>query len=121
MEAAIVLPIIVLVIITVVLIIMFFYSQIKDQSQMHIFLRARAAQLTEQTIYLNDVSWDGSVDTKKQVWGGYVYGKGYLIMSNQGVLDKKGTYVEEGTCHVVDSTKYVRYCTLIKGKFINEK
>ncbi|MBQ0078652.1 MAG: hypothetical protein KBS66_02005 [Eubacterium sp.] len=121
MEAAIVLPIIIMVIITVVLIVMFFYSQVQRQCEMHIFLRANAANITGKTVYLDDVSWDGSIHSKEQLFGGYVYGKGYLIMEDKGILFSKGTYTQEGTSHVTDGVKYVRYLRLVKGAFVDEE
>lgn len=119
MEAAIVLPMIILVTVTAVLIIMFFYTQMVEQSRLHITLRSEAGMLTEQTVYHHvEPMLDGAgaeIYTKKSAMGGSVYGKKYLVMANKGILDKKGTFPVEGSCYATDGAEYVRYCNLVKG------
>lgn len=119
MEAAIVLPVIVVTVITVVLIIMFFYSQMTERSKMHVAMRREAGAATGKTIYdderYRDVESDAELYVKNTVTGSSVYGKKYLIMAHRGILEKKGTFVVEGTCSGTDGAQYVRYCSFIKG------
>lgn len=115
-EASVVLPIIILVTITIVLIIMFFYSQMAEQSRMHVFLRCEAGVLSEKNFYVHDANWDGEMHSKKGLTEFEIYGKKYLIMDNKGMLSKKGVFIIEDRCRKVDGAKYVRYCNFIKGK-----
>ena len=101
MEASIVLPVLIFAVITVVLIIMFFYSQMTEQSRMHIAMRHEAGH--------------AEIYTKKTVTGSRAYGKKYLIMDHRGILEKKGTFVLEGTCSSIDGARYVRYCSFVRG------
>ena len=119
MEASIVLPVLIFAVITVVLIIMFFYSQMTEQSRMHIAMRHEAGLATGKTLYAGpddggNIS-DAEIYTKKTVTGSRAYGKKYLIMDHRGILEKKGTFVVEGTCSSIDGTRYVRYCSFVKG------
>lgn len=119
MEAAVVLPVLILAVITSILIIMFFFSQMTEKCRLHMALRNEAGMMSGQTVYMGesrDVSdTDAEIYTSKGITGGTVYGKKYLIMEHQGILEKKGTFVVEGSCHSVDGTDYVRYSRFVKG------
>lgn len=119
MEAAVVFPVIILAVITVVLVVMFFYSQMSERCNIHVFLRAEAGKLTEQTIYLTPPEADSLSDvsfyTDKKAIGGEVYGKKYLVMPHGGLLRQKGTFTIEACCHAVDGCGYVRYWNLVRG------
>lgn len=119
MEASIVLPVLIFVVITVVLIIMFFYSQMTEQSRMHIAMRHEAGLASGKTVYTSpddgESISDAEIYTKKTVTGSRAYGKKYLIMEHRGILEKKGTFVLEGTCSSIDGARYVRYCSFVKG------
>ena len=116
MEASIVLPMIILTVITVVLIIMFFYSQVTEQSRLHIALRSEAGaaagndaggageSISEAEIYVDE----GAVTSE-------AYGKKYLLMKNSGILDGKKTFTVEGSWSAVDGAAYVRYMNFVKG------
>lgn len=118
-EAAVVLPVIMLAVITSVLIIMFFYMQMAEQCKLHNVLRAEAGRVTEKTIYTsgasNDMS-DAAMHIDKNIIGGKVTGRKYLVMDHKGILDKKGTFTLEGHCYVVDGTSYVRVSSIIREK-----
>ena len=118
MEAAIVLPVIILTVITAVLIIMFFYSQMTERSRMHIAMRREAGLATGKTFYIDegrrDADTEAEIYAEKTITGSKVYGKKYLIMSHRGLLEKKGTFVMEGTCSGTDGAQYVRYCNFVK-------
>ena len=119
MEASIVLPVIIFTVITAVLIIMFFYSQMTERSRLHTALRSEAGLMTEQTIYSDPAllpdDTDAEIYQDDSLTGGQIYGKKYLVMSRQGILEKKGVFIIEGRCYAVDGPEYVRYCTLVKG------
>ncbi len=115
MEASVVLPILIFAVITVVLIIMFFYSQMTQQSQMHIALRQEAGAKTDTMMSEQSIDWDGEVHTKKGAAGVTVTGKKYLVMDHRGILSKKGTFTVKGTCSGIDAVQYVRYCSLVRG------
>ena len=63
-EAAIVLPMVILSVITVVLIVMFFYSQVTEQSRMHITLRGEAGAATGRTSYTEEARRRGTSTEK---------------------------------------------------------
>lgn len=119
MEAAIVLPFIMLATITSILIIMFFYSQMTEQSKLHVALRHEAGRMTEQTRYLHGGALQTEVDAElyrdEGAFGGKVYGKKYLVMSHKGILNRKGTFTVEGESYGTDGAEYVRYWNLVKG------
>lgn len=119
MEASIVLPVLIFAVITVVLIIMFFYSQMTEQSRMHIAMRHEAGLAAGKTVYTGpddgESISDAEIYTKKTVTGSRAYGKKYLIMDHRGILEKKGTFVLEGTCSSIDGARYVRYCSFVRG------
>lgn len=119
MEAAVVLPVLILAVITSILIIMFFFSQMTEKCRLHMALRNEAGMMSGQTVYMGEsrdaADTDAEIYTSKGITGGTVYGKKYLIMEHQGILEKKGTFVVEGSCHSVDGTDYVRYSRFVKG------
>lgn len=115
LEASIVMPIIILAVVTAVLIIMFFYSQMTEQAKMHLALRMEAGETAETTYTAYDPEWDGEVYIKKNAAGAELYGKKYIVMGNRGLLKKKGIFVVEDKCAAVDASRYVRYCSLVKG------
>ncbi len=116
MEAAIVMPILILAVITSVMIIIFFYREMREQSLMHTALMNEAAVLIQGEYFTADEgSWDGSVDLKKSIDGGTVFGKKYLLMDNKGILAEKGTFTLEDRYVFVDGPDYVRYCSLLDG------
>lgn len=113
-----VLPAIIVTVITVVLIIMFFYSQMTEQSRMHMELRRQAGIACENTFYeetMEEKLSDAEIYTKRTATGVRAYGKRYLIMKYQGILEKKGTFVIVGTWNGIDGSGYVRYCDFIRG------
>lgn len=118
-EAAVVFPAIITVTVTAVLIIMFFYSQMTEQSRLHMALREHAGLLAGNTKYIGDENLTGENDaeiySKKTAFGGTVYGKKYMVMKHKGVLEEKGIFVIEGNCHVCQGVDYVRYCNILKG------
>lgn len=115
LEASIVMPVIIVAVVTVVLIIMFFYSQMTEQAKMHMALRMEAGIASETTYTAYDPEWDGEIYIKKNAAGAELYGKKYVVMSNRGLLEKKGIFVVEDKCVAVDAPRYVRYCSLVKG------
>jgi len=119
MEASLVLPVIILTVITAVLIIMFFYSQMTERSRLHTALRSEAGLMSEQTVYAEPAllpdDTDAEIYQDDSLAGGQIYGKKYLIMSHQGILEKKGVFIIEGRCYAIDGPEYVRYCMLVKG------
>ena len=118
-EAAVVLPVIIMVVITAVLIIMFFYSQMTEQSRLHMAVRKQAGMMSGDTLYLNDKVFsnlhEAEIYTEVTPLGGSVYGRKNLIMKNKGSLYKKGTFVVEGSCYEIDGPSYIRYSSAIKG------
>lgn len=118
-EAAVILPVIILVTITSMMIVMFFYNQMIVRSQLHIALRNEAGVISGQTMYVDaggDIS-DIEFEThcEKGLLGGTVYGKKYLIMEHEGILNKKGTFTATGENHIIDGPDYVRYRQLVEG------
>ncbi len=120
MEAAIVLPVIILTVITVILVLMFFYSQALSQSRMHLEMRAEAGRVTGKTIYRYDSYGReqnvGELYSEESLTGSKVYGKKYVMMQHRGILEKKGVFIIQGTCHGTDGAKYVRYHDFAKGQ-----
>ena len=98
-EAAVVLPVIMLSVITAILIIMFFYTQMTEQCRLHEALRAEARTMTD-----------------KNVIGGEVTGKKYLVMEHSGILRRKGTFVLESHCYAIDGPSYVRASSIVRGE-----
>ena len=111
MEAAIVLPIIILVTITSILIIMFFFYQMTERCRLHVALRYEAGMLMEESSDIDGsdmMGTDAEIYYDKKLINSRVYGKKYLIMNHKGVLDKKGTFIVEGSCYATDGARYVR-------------
>ena len=114
-EAALVMPIMILAVITSVMIIIFFYREMSEQSLMHTALMNEAAVSVQGSYFiLEEESWDGSIDLKRSLTGGSIYGKKYIVMDNKGILTKKGTFTLEDKYVFIDGTDYVRYCDLLK-------
>lgn len=120
MEAAIVLPVVILTVTTVILILMFFCCQVINQSRMHLEMRAEAGEITGKTVYRNDfydIKQNGyELYSEEGLTGSRVYGKKYVMMQHRGILEKKGVFAIQGTCHGTDGAKYVRYHDFIKGQ-----
>ena len=123
-EAAIVLPMVILSVIRVVLIVMFFYSQVTEQSRMHIALRGEAGAATGRTSYTEGGPTKGDFDGEIYVDEGLVecraYGKKYLMMEERGLLSEKKAFIVEGSWTAIDGPGYVRYMEFVKERG-NEK
>ena len=118
-EAAVVLPVIMLSVITAILIIMFFYTQMTEQCRLHEVLRAEAGRMTDKTICLSKIAYDTSdvaLYSDKNVIGGEVTGKKYLVMEHSGILRRKGTFVLESHCYAIDGPSYVRASSIVRGE-----
>ena len=120
MEAAVVLPVLMMAVITAVLIIMFFYSQMTEQSRMHVALRQEAGKITEQTVYLHESGYDGELTYRKTLQGGTVQGSKKLLMEHRGILLRNGSFMITGRAYAPDGPDYVRFCNFMKGMQQNE-
>lgn len=118
-EAAIVLPMVILSVITVVLIVMFFYSQVTEQSRMHIALRGEAGAATGRTSYTKG-DFAGEIYVDEGLVECRAYGKKYLMMEERGLLSEKKAFIVEGSWTAIDGPGYVRYMDFVKERG-NEK
>ena len=120
MEAAVVLPMVILSVITVVLIMMFFYTQVTEQSRMHIALRGEAGAAAGRTSYVDAKQAAERFKGEIYVDAGLVeyqaYGKKYLMMEDRGLLTRRKAFIIEGSWTAVDGPGYVRYVDLVKGR-----
>lgn len=116
MEAAIVLPVIIFAVITVVLIIMFFYSNVTEQSMLHMALRKEAGLSVEKSLPVNDVECEAEYHIERKAAGAEAFGKKYIVMPYKGILAKKGAKAIEGSIFSPNAPRYVRYCNLVKDR-----
>ena len=123
-EASIVLPMVVLAVITVMLIVMFFYSQVTEQSRLHIALRSEAGKASGKTLCIHagtgsEIS-DAEIYVDEGIAENKAYGKKYLIMKNRGLLNERKTFTVDGSWTYVDGVSYIRYTDIVRSSG-NEK
>lgn len=115
-EAAVLFPIIIVTSITIVLIVMFFYSQMKEQMDMHGAIRYEMSVATGKTRGFNISDYGGEIKTQKTIYGDQILAKNTIGMDFRGILREKEKYVLEDQGYSVKGVEYVRTLNLLKGK-----
>ena len=106
-EAAVVLPIIILAVITVILIVMFFYEASVSQSQMHMYLRSEAGNIS-QRMQSSTEEWDGYCNVGRDGPFRNIEARKEISMFHRGLLKGKGSGTVYGSWHVADGVAFKR-------------